>query len=191
MACEAGADVRGDHHQAEEILLLHYADIIRVNNVRNAWKSTPRPGGQRQLFDRSLWESVQRKDPEGLRKPDRGGMAHASVVCVLVGTETGLGRGSDTKSRARSSTRGACWRSTSIACSTISAAPDVHGDNPLDYMAVGRPNQAGVIGPAGGQSEGKGDIVDVAGREQQHVRPALGIRQGVDSARRASSRWLP
>lgn len=88
MACEAGADVRGDHHQAEEILLLHYADIIRVNNVRNAWKSTPRPGGQRQLFDRSLWESVQRKDPEGLRKPDRGSMAHASVVCVLVGTET-------------------------------------------------------------------------------------------------------
>jgi len=33
---------------------------------------------------------------------------------------------------------------------------------------------------SGDQSGGKGDIVDVAGREKQHARPALGIWQGMD-----------
>ncbi|WP_035647111.1 TIR domain-containing protein, partial [Bradyrhizobium sp. ORS 285] len=67
----------------------HYADIIRVNNVRNAWKiHAPGREDKRQFFDRSLWESVQRKNPEGLKNLIRTGMVHASTVCVLVGTET-------------------------------------------------------------------------------------------------------
>ncbi|WP_128931677.1 TIR domain-containing protein [Bradyrhizobium zhanjiangense] len=45
-----------------------YADIMRVNNVRNAWKiNCPGREDKRQFYDRR---------------------AHASVVCVLVGTYT-------------------------------------------------------------------------------------------------------
>jgi hypothetical protein len=121
----------------------HYADIMRVNNVRNAWKiNAPGREDKRQFFDRSLWESVQRKNPDGLKNLIRTGMAHASAVCVLVGTETW--------SRP--------WVRYEIARSVIDEkgllavhinslphhhrmAPDGHGDNPLDYMAIGCPRQ--------------------------------------------------
>ncbi|WP_316225176.1 MULTISPECIES: TIR domain-containing protein [unclassified Bradyrhizobium] len=121
----------------------HYADIIRVNNVRNAWKiNAPGREDKRQFFDRSLWESVQRKNPDGLKNLIRGGMAHASVVCVLVGTETW----------ARP------WVRYEIARSVIDKkgllavhlnglrhhqrlTADARGENPLDFMAVGSPKQ--------------------------------------------------
>ncbi|WP_338828335.1 TIR domain-containing protein [Bradyrhizobium sp. 27S5] len=121
----------------------HYADIIRVNNVRNAWKiNAPGREDKRQFFDRSLWESVQRKNPEGLKNLIRSGMVHASAVCVLVGTETW--------SRP--------WVRYEIARSVIDKkgllavhinslrhhhrlAADLHGENPLAYMAVGSPKQ--------------------------------------------------
>ena len=46
----------------------HYDDIIRVNNVRNAWKiNCPGREDKRQFYDRSLWELVKRKNPEGLK----------------------------------------------------------------------------------------------------------------------------
>jgi hypothetical protein len=124
----------------------HYADIIRVNNVRNAWKiNAPGREDKRQFFDRSLWESVQRKNPEGLKNLIRTGMAHSSAVCVLVGAETW--------SRP--------WVRYEIARSVIDKkgllavhsnnlrhhhrlAADVLGDNPLAYMAVGCPNSRGI-----------------------------------------------
>ncbi|WP_171947751.1 TIR domain-containing protein [Bradyrhizobium erythrophlei] len=124
----------------------HYADIMRVNNVRQSWKiNCPGREDKRQFFDRSLWESVQRKNPEGLKNLIRGGMTHASVVCVLVGTETW----------ARPWVRYEIARSVIDKKGLLSVhlnslrhhqrqAPDVHGDNPLDYMAVGCPKQAGV-----------------------------------------------
>jgi antiphage defense system Thoeris ThsB-like protein len=119
----------------------HYADIIRVNNVRNAWKiDCPGREDKRQFYDRSLWESVQRKNPEGLKTLIQRGMEHASVVCVLVGTHTW--------SRP--------WVRYEIARSVIEKkgllavhinglrhyhrlAPDANGENPLDYMSVGCP----------------------------------------------------
>jgi hypothetical protein len=121
----------------------HYADIMRVNNVRQSWKvNCPGRDDKRQFFDRSLWESVQRKNPEGLKNLIRTGMAHASVVCVLVGSETWCRP----------------WVRYEIARSVIDkkgllavhinslrhhqrVVPDGHGDNPLDYMAVGCPKQ--------------------------------------------------
>lgn len=124
----------------------HYADIIRVNNVRNAWKiNAPGREDKRQFFDRSLWESVQRKNPEGLKNLIRTGMVHASAVCVLVGTETW--------SRP--------WVRYEIARSVVDKkgllavhinglrhhqrlAADAYGENPLDYMAVGCPNRQGI-----------------------------------------------
>lgn len=121
----------------------HYADIMRVNNVRQVWKiNAPGREDKRQFFDRSLWESVQRKNPEGLKNLIRSGMVHASAVCVLVGTETW--------SRP--------WVRYEIARSIIDKkgllavhinslrhhqrlTADVHGDNPLDFMAIGCPRQ--------------------------------------------------
>jgi hypothetical protein len=121
----------------------HYADIIRVNNVRNAWKiDCPDREDKRQFYDRSLWESVQRKSPEGLKSLIRRGMEHASVVCVLVGTHTW----------------NRPWVRYEIARSVVEQkgllavhinglrhhhrlAPDALGDNPLYYMGVGCPEQ--------------------------------------------------
>ncbi|HLZ02654.1 MAG TPA: TIR domain-containing protein [Bradyrhizobium sp.] len=121
----------------------HYADIIRVNNVRNAWKiDCPGREDNRQFYDRSLWESVQRKNPEGLKDLIRQGMEHASVVCVLVGAETW--------SRP--------WVRYEIARSVIDKkgllavhinglrhhqrlTSDAHGDNPLDFIGVGCPER--------------------------------------------------
>jgi hypothetical protein len=63
----------------------HFADIMRVNNVRM------RLPGQRFLgnfYDRSLWERTKLTNPEGLKKLIRDGMRHSSAVCVLVGTGT-------------------------------------------------------------------------------------------------------
>jgi hypothetical protein len=124
----------------------HYADIIRVNNVRNAWKiNAPGREDKRQFFDRSLWESVQRKNPDGLKNLIRTGMTHASAVCVLVGAATW--------SRP--------WVRYEIARSVIDKkgllavhinslrhhqrlVSDVLGDNPLAFMAVGCPNTKGI-----------------------------------------------
>jgi hypothetical protein len=121
----------------------HYADIIRVNNVRNAWKiDCPGREDKRQFYDRSLWESVQRKNPEGLKSLIQRGMEHASVVCVLVGTQTW--------SRP--------WVRYEIARSVIEKrgllavhinglrhhhrlTSDANGDNPLDYIGVGCPKR--------------------------------------------------
>jgi hypothetical protein len=121
----------------------HYADIMRVNNVRNAWKiNCPGREDKRQFYDRSLWESVQRNNPAGLKNLIRGGMAHASVVCVMVGN--------DTWSRP--------WVRYEIARSVIDKKgllavhvnglphhqhrrADPHGENPLHYMGVGSPKR--------------------------------------------------
>jgi hypothetical protein len=121
----------------------HYADIIRVNNVRNAWKiNCPDREDKRQFYDRSLWESVQRKNPEGLKSLIQRGMEHASVVCVLVGTHTW--------SRP--------WVRYEIARSVVEKkgllavhinglrhhhrlTSDANGENPLYYIGVGCPKQ--------------------------------------------------
>jgi Thoeris protein ThsB, TIR-like domain len=121
----------------------HYVDIMRVNNVRNTWKiNCPGREDKRQFYDRSLWESVQRENPEGLKDLIRRGMEHASVVCVLVGTETW--------SRP--------WVRYEIARSMIDKkgllavhinglrhhqrlTSDAHGENPLYHMGVGCPKR--------------------------------------------------
>jgi hypothetical protein len=65
----------------------HYADIMRVNNVRNEGKIGKR-STERNFYDRSLWESKKLEGPEALKRLIRQGMEHASAVCVLIGTET-------------------------------------------------------------------------------------------------------
>lgn len=65
----------------------HYADIMRVNNVRNEGKISKR-SNERNFYDRSLWESKQLEGDEALKRLIREGMQGASAVCVLIGTQT-------------------------------------------------------------------------------------------------------
>jgi hypothetical protein len=66
-----------------------YQDIMRVNNVRNAW-CIEHPDGQnnRSFYHRSIWGTSRSTNPETLKKLMREGVEHSSAVCVLVGSET-------------------------------------------------------------------------------------------------------
>src|SRR5258708_23187661 len=67
----------------------HFDDIMRVNNVRNAWKITHPDGAlNRSFYDSSLWENKRLEGDDALKKLIRDGVGYTSAVCVLVGTET-------------------------------------------------------------------------------------------------------
>ena len=67
----------------------HFDDLLRVNNVRNAWKiSHPDRPFMRNFYDRSMWETKKRESDDALKSLIRAGMEHSSAVCVLVGTAT-------------------------------------------------------------------------------------------------------
>jgi hypothetical protein len=67
----------------------HYADVLRVNNVRHSeqLKAKAREVPQ-SFYDRSLWEKRQLTNPESLKEMIRSGVKGASVICALIGTET-------------------------------------------------------------------------------------------------------
>jgi hypothetical protein len=67
----------------------HFDDIMRVNNVRNAWKIThPDSSLNRSFYDSSLWEARKLVDPEGIKQLIRSGVLRTSAVCVLAGSMT-------------------------------------------------------------------------------------------------------
>ncbi len=67
----------------------HFGDVMRVNNVRQAWKiDHPDAPLTRSFYDSSLWEKRQLEGPESLRKLIRDGVEYTSAVCVLVGSDT-------------------------------------------------------------------------------------------------------
>jgi len=67
----------------------YYDDIMRVNNVRNAWKIDHPDGSlNRSFYDSSLWESKKLQGDDAVKNLIRQGVGYTSVVCVLVGTET-------------------------------------------------------------------------------------------------------
>src|SRR6266705_2435814 len=67
----------------------HYDDIMRVNNVRNAWKIThPDSIFMRSFYDSSLWEVKQLEGDEALKRLIREGVDYTSAVCVLIGSQT-------------------------------------------------------------------------------------------------------
>jgi hypothetical protein len=67
----------------------HFDDIMRVNNVRNAWKVThPDSSSNRSFYDSSLWETQKLVSPEGIKQLIRAGVLGTSAVCVLVGSMT-------------------------------------------------------------------------------------------------------
>ena len=67
----------------------HFGDIMRVNNVRNAWKiDHPDSPQNRSFYDSSLWEEKRLTDPEQIKALIRQGVEYTSAVCVLIGAET-------------------------------------------------------------------------------------------------------
>jgi hypothetical protein len=70
-----------------------FADIMRVNNVRQSGKiGMDEQKNPRDFYDRSQWEKKSMYDPESLKSLMRGAVHHSSVVCVLVGTDSWQGR---------------------------------------------------------------------------------------------------
>lgn len=139
----------GSYRSAENSLLrarkvffsFHYVDIMRVNNVRKAMefqKGSVEGEISLKFYDRSLWETSKRSNPEALKRLIREGMNNSSVLCVLIGTHTW--------SRP--------WVRYEIARSVIDGKgvlavdinsinhhqdklPHPRGLNPLDFMAIG------------------------------------------------------
>lgn len=70
----------------------HYADIMRVNNVRlsGEFAKSPSDSGRdvEGFYDNSLWESRKRSGEEAIRNLIREGVKNSSAVCVLTGSET-------------------------------------------------------------------------------------------------------
>lgn len=64
-------------------------DIMRVNNVRNAWKIYhPDSEANRSFRDSSLWEARKLESPEAIKNLIRVGVLYTSAVCVLAGSMT-------------------------------------------------------------------------------------------------------
>jgi hypothetical protein len=67
----------------------HYDDIMRVNDVRNAWKiDHPDAPFARSFFDSSLWESRKLEGDDAVKRLIRENVEYTSAICVLIGTET-------------------------------------------------------------------------------------------------------
>jgi hypothetical protein len=67
----------------------HFDDIMRVNNVRNAWKIThPNSALNRSFYDSSLWEARKLVAPECIKQLIRSGVLRTSAICVLAGSLT-------------------------------------------------------------------------------------------------------
>jgi antiphage defense system Thoeris ThsB-like protein len=71
----------------------HFDDIMRVNNVRNAWKiDHPDSPLNRSFQDSSLWESRKLGGDDAVKRLIREGVEYTSAVCVLAGSDTWLRR---------------------------------------------------------------------------------------------------
>ena len=72
----------------------HYADIMKVNNVRNCGEfkiSNVDSNSKRSIegfYDKSLWESKKTAGPDALKQLIRDGVHNTSAICVLAGTST-------------------------------------------------------------------------------------------------------
>jgi hypothetical protein len=117
-----------------------YRDIMRANNVRNAWCiDHPNSEAMRSFYDRSIWETSKSSNPETLKKIMREGVEYSSAVCVLVGSETWKSR----------------WVKYEIARSVVDGrgllaahlnglnhvqrkVPDPSGYNPLECLGIYR-----------------------------------------------------
>lgn len=118
----------------------HFDDIMRVNNVRNAWKiDHPDNAIYRSFQDSSLWERRQLEGDEAVKRLIREGVQYTSAVCVLAGTDTWLRRWVRYEiARAIINERGLLTVHINGLNHYQTRAPNPRGENPLAYMAVGK-----------------------------------------------------
>lgn len=118
----------------------HYADVIRVNNVRKSQEFRDTKSGlDIKFYDGSLWESVKLEGDEALKRLIRDGVQNTSVVCVLIGTETW------TRPWVRYEIARSVIDKKALLAVDINGlnhhrdrVPCARGENPLAYMAVGK-----------------------------------------------------
>ena len=109
----------------------HFDDVMRVNNVRKAFKRT--------FYDSSLWESRKLADPEAIKRLIREGVEYTSSVCVLIGTHTWCRRWVRYEmARAVIDKRGLLGVHINGLNHHGRLHADALGINPLDQMAVGK-----------------------------------------------------
>jgi len=125
----------------------HYDDIMRVNNVRNAWKiDHPDSPLMRSFYDSSLWESKKLEGPEAVKRLIREGVEHTSAICVLIGSQTWSRRWVRYEiARAIVDGRGLLAVHINSLAHHITRRPDAPGFNPLSYMAVGKAQGVGLF----------------------------------------------
>jgi antiphage defense system Thoeris ThsB-like protein len=118
----------------------HFDDIMRVNNVRNAWKiDHPDNALYRSFEDSSIWERRQLEGDDAVKRLIREGVQHTSAVCVLGGTETWRRRWVRYEiARAVIDGRGLLTVHINGLNHHQTLRPDVRGENPLGYLAVGK-----------------------------------------------------
>jgi hypothetical protein len=123
----------------------HFDDVMRVNNVRMAWKiSHPDSILMRSFYDSSLWESRKLEDDEALKRLIREGVQYTSAVCVLIGTETSWRRWVKYEvARAIIDGRGLLAVHLNNIRHHQTKTPHPLGLNPLDFVAVGKVQERG------------------------------------------------
>lgn len=127
----------------------HYDDIMRVNNVRQSGlfvDETFEPG--RLFYDRSLWESSKRTDPDSLKSLIREGVKNTSVVCVLVGSDTAFRPWVRYEiARAIIDLRGLLAVHINGIPHHTKKLPHARGYNPLQFMGVGKIQENRLVSP--------------------------------------------
>lgn len=124
----------------------HYADIMRVNVVRLCSEFTNGRSllgaGEREIegfYDQSLWETRRRESEESLKSLIRDGVHNTSVVCVLAGSETYARPWVRYEiARAVIDGRGLLTVHINTIKHPRDGRPHPIGNNPLDFMAVGK-----------------------------------------------------
>lgn len=118
----------------------HFDDIMRVNNVRQAWKIHHADSPiKRSFYDSSLWESRKLQSPDSLKTLIREGVEYTSAVCVLIGSQTWSRRWVRYEiARAVIDGRGLLAVHLNNLRHHVSRLTDACGPNPLAHMAVGK-----------------------------------------------------
>lgn len=117
-----------------------YDDVMRVNNVRQAWKiDHPDNALMRSFYDSSLWESRKTEGDDAVKRLIRDGVEYTSAVCVLVGANTWSRRWVRYEiARAVIDERGLLAVYINGLNHHVRRAPDTLGFNPLDILGVYR-----------------------------------------------------
>lgn len=140
---QANSTLLGSATQAKKrkaFFSFHYADIMRVNNVRKSWEFVTKDStGSLGFYDQSLWESRKRAGDESLKQLIREGVDSTSAVCVLVGAETAIRRWVRYEiARAVIDERGLLAVHINGLNHHLTKTPHVRGANPLACMGVGK-----------------------------------------------------